>query len=40
MRAKANQFQAVIIGLAVDENEVWLNVAVGVIVPFPGQRVV
>jgi hypothetical protein len=36
MRAKAHKFEAVVIRLAVDENEIRPDVAVAVIVPFAG----
>ena len=40
MRAKAHKFEAVVIRLAVDENEIRPDVAVAVIVPFAGQWVI
>jgi len=40
MRAKAHKFEAVVVRLAVDENEIRPDVAVAVIVPFAGQRVI
>jgi hypothetical protein len=40
MRAKAHKFEAVVIRLAVDENEIRPEVAVAVIVPFAGQWVI
>jgi hypothetical protein len=36
MRSKAHKFEAVVIRLAVDENEIRPDVAVAVIVPFAG----
>jgi hypothetical protein len=40
MRAKAHKFEAVVIRLAVDENEIRPDVAVAVIAPFAGQWVI
>jgi len=40
MRAKAHEFEAVVIRLAVDENEIRSDVAVAVIAPFAGQWVI
>jgi hypothetical protein len=40
MGAKAYEFEAVVIRLAVDENEVRPDVAVAIIAPFAGQRVI
>ena len=40
MRAKAHQFEALVIRLAVDQNEIGPDVAVAVIVPFAGQWVI
>jgi hypothetical protein len=40
MRAKAHKFEAVVIRLAVDENEIRPDVAVAVIAPFAGQLVI
>ena len=40
MRAEAYKFEAVVIWLAVDENEIRLDVAVAVIVPFSGEWVI
>ena len=40
MRAKAHQAQRVSIGLLVDQHQVGLDVAIPVILPVPGQRVV
>ena len=40
MRAKAHKFEALVIRLAVDEDEIRSDVAVTVIVPFAGQWVV
>ncbi len=40
MRAKAHEFEAVVIRLSVDENEIWPHVAVAVIVPFARQWVI
>ncbi len=40
MRAKAHKFEAVVIRLALDENEIRPDVAVAVIVPFAGQCVI
>jgi len=40
VRAKAHQFEAVSVRLAVDKNEIRPDVAVTVIVPFAGQRVI
>ena len=37
---KAYKFEAVVIRLAVDENEIRLDVAIAVIIPFPGKWVV
>jgi hypothetical protein len=37
MRAKAHGFESIVIGLAVDENEIRPDVAVAVIAPFAGQ---
>jgi hypothetical protein len=39
-RAKAHEFKTVVIRLAVNENEIRLDVAVAVIVPFAGKRVI
>ncbi len=36
MRAEAHQFKAGIVGFAVDENEIGLDVTVAVIAPLPG----
>ena len=40
MRTKAHKFEAVVIRLAVDENEIRPDVAVAVVVPFAGQWVI
>ena len=40
MRAEAHEFEAVVIRLAVDENEIRPDVAVAVIAPFAGQWVI
>lgn len=40
MRAKAHEFEAVVIRLAVDENEIRSDVAVAMIAPFAGQQVI
>src|SRR5260370_1244849 len=40
MRAKAHEFEAVVIRLAVDENEIRSEMAVTVIGPFAGQWVI
>jgi hypothetical protein len=40
MRAKAHEFEAVVIRLAVDENKIRSDVAVAVIAPFAGQWVI
>jgi hypothetical protein len=40
MRSKPNEFEAIIIRLAVDQNEIRPDVAVAVIVPFAGQWVI
>jgi hypothetical protein len=40
MRAEPYKFQAFVIGLAVEENEIRPDVAVSVIVPFAGQSVI
>jgi len=40
MRAKAYKFEALVIRLAVDQNEIRPDVAVAVIVPFAGQWVI
>jgi hypothetical protein len=40
MRAKAHQFKALAIRLAVDRDEIRSDVSVAVIVPFAGQRVI
>jgi hypothetical protein len=37
MWAKAHKFETVVIGIAVDENEIWSDVTVAVIAPFAGQ---
>ncbi len=40
MRAQAHKFEALVIRLAVDQNEIRPEVAVAVIVPFAGQGVI
>ena len=40
MRAEADKLKAGLVRLAVDQNEVGLDVAVAVIVPFAGERVI
>ena len=40
MRAEANELQRVVVGLAVDQDQVGLDMAIPVITPIPGQRVV
>ena len=40
MRAKAHPFEACVIRLAVDRNEIRPDVAVAVVVPFAGQWVI
>ena len=40
MRAEAHQAQRVGVGLLVDQHQVGLDVAIPVILPVPGQRVV
>ena len=40
VRAKAHQFEGIVIRFAVDENEVWQNVAVAVVAPFAGKPMV
>jgi len=40
VRAKAHKFEALVIRLAVDQNEIRPDVAVAVIVPFAGQWVI
>ena len=38
MRAKSDQFEAIVIWLAVDQNQIWLDVAVAVVVHSPDSR--
>ncbi len=40
MRAKTHELEVVIIRLAVDENEIGLDMAVAMVAPFAGQRVI
>jgi hypothetical protein len=40
MRAEADEFQGVVVGPAIDENEIWANVAIAAVVPIAAERMV
>jgi hypothetical protein len=40
MRAEADEFERHVIGLPVDQNEVWTEMAIAMILPFAGKRVI